>query len=425
MEMSLKDLFRVFKRFIWIILALAIIGAVCSGLYTRIFVGAQFNSTSKVQWKKGVEIKTCIENVKGDALADATVKSISDRYTLSAEQIKGMVCAQKVGETNVISITVSHADSGTAYYVCNALTQNMVTVFEGMGATVSVLNLPSESPAYENNFVRNTIIGGVVGAIVGLVVALVLYRIFKTIYNRSDIEKCFDISVLGAVSIKNKENALELLGVNALDTAFVAESKKIAVVGVGNEKVCKPFNKFINKVIGKGCDSACESGKDLALALAGLGKKTLYIDARLSKGNTSVFGVEFESGLSDYLIGETELVAKACEINNLSVIGAGSKIENSVQVLSSDKMKEVLNKLAVQFECIVLDMSSVALCADAPAVHGAVDGYVLAVKAGGNSITQVNNALCTLSQLSTTVHGVILDNAKSYDVFGGRVLTSK
>ena len=88
-------------------------------------------------------------------------------------------------------------------------------------------------------------------------------------------------------------------------------------------------------------------------------------------------------------------------------------------------MKELLDKVSVQFDCVIIDLPSISECVDAVAVHNAVDGYVLGVNAGRDGITHVNNALGMLEQLSAKVFGLVLGNANGKDVFGGRALETK
>ncbi len=436
MEFSLRDIIKAFKRCIWVILALTIIGMACAGLFTKISIGIRYNSTSKMQWKAGKDVNTCIEYVKNNKLLTATSEAISNKYTLTTDQIKKMISVKKVGSENEFVITVSNSNKNIAYTVSKALVEKLPDVFKKLqdansntfGMTVAVVkdaSKPSISFIDVDNLGRNALIGGIAGAFIGVVLSFILYFAFKIISERVDVERYFDFDVIGAISEKDKENALKLLGINALDTVFTGDCKKIVVAGVGKEKEYGKFKKFINVLFGKKCDCAFKSGKDLAIAVAELGKKTLYIDCVISKANTTALGVQFENGLSDYLAKDTALEIKQGEVSNLSIICAGNGMEKSTQALYSVKMKEMLDKFSNEFDCIVLDLPSVGVSADAPAMHGIVDGYVLAVKAGANSVYQVNDVVGTLCQLSANVHGIILDDAKSSDVFGGRQLPVK
>lgn len=425
MEITLKDVLKVFKRFSMLILAITLLSAIVVGLYTHIAVGSVFESKSEMQWSKGANLDTCMEYVRGDAILTQTSNEISNKYNITKEELKEMIVTEKSGSSNVFTITVSHPDSGTSYYICKTITENIPSVFEQFGITVQIVNLPLNKPEYINDVYRNALIGAAAGFFVAVVVSLILYNIFKTICYRSDIEKYFDVKIVGAVPHKNKDNALNLLGVNALDTAFNGDCKRVAVASIGQDKKNCLFLKIINTLFGRGNDCFCQAGQDLALSVSKLGKKTLYIDAKMTFGNSSVFGVDSKVGLSDYLAGKCELTVTESEIKNLSVITAGGVVEETTAQLTSVKMKELLDKLSKQFDCIILDLPSIGTSADAVSVNRSVDGYILTVKAGANSVVQLNNAMGALSQISARIHGLILNDANPLDVFGGRTLVKR
>ena len=419
--MTLRDLLNIFKKFAFIIVAFTVFCGAMLGLYTHLVVGVSYKSVSKVQWVSGGKLETCIEYVTGDAILEKTVETVKDNYPLlTASNIKSMISVEKLGDSNVFEIAITNGDSGTAYYVCNKITENIPIVFETLGLKVKVVSTPSITPECTNDLVRNVVIGAILGMILSFVLAFVLFGMRKIVYSRSDVENCFDTKIIGAVPSKRNNGALKLLGVNALDSVFTDGNKKIAFTSVGSDKDKDVFVKVINFITGKSAKNPAKSANDLATAISMLGLKTLYIDAKNVSANSEELGL-YECALKG---GEPAIIQSETN-QNLSLLSAGVKVQNTTELWASKKMKDLLDKISLGYDCVIIDMPSISKSADAVAVHNAVDGYVLGVNAGTDGISHVNNALGTLEQLSAKVFGLVLGNANKKDVFGGRVLERK
>ena len=407
MEFSLEGLLRVFKRFIWIILAVTVVSAAVFGLYTKFFIGGSYQAEARL-YSPTNNIELNIENIKNDAVLTSVSENIKDRYTISTDSLRSMIEIVKVGDNGVFTVKVTSSDSGTAYYVAKSLA-DVISASTDTFKNISVTNQPSSSPTYSSDLGRNAIVGGVIGLVVSVLGAVIVSLIMKTVYKRKDIENNFSVDVLGAIPKNKNQQALSVLGVYALDTAFSGNCKVVAVAGVGKANYCKcEIIRFIKKVVGLNSDKA-ETAKDLALAVANKGKKTVYVNART---NEESFGVKGN-------IGEQT----ATNVENLSVVNLID--ENAQGSIYSENTASLLKALSEKCDCVVVDVESVNASSDALSVHNMVDGYVLNVNAGNDNITQINNAISALSQLGANVHGVVLGNAKESDVFGGRTFEKK
>lgn len=417
MEISIKEIFRIFKRYICLIIAITVIGGAVAGAYTYFFTGAKFYSRSELICKNTSVVGSSMAGITSDNVLDAVLEDISDIYPeITKSQLTDMISTEQKTNTVYFTLTVTSKDSGTAYYICNSLTQIAI---EKLSTNItSISKVPSTIPEYESNLIRNTIIGLILGFILSLVIAILISYALKIVYRRSDLDGYFEVNVLGAIPKRKKNKALKLLGVNALNVAFKDNMQKVAVTSVGKGKKFCAFIGFIKAIFGMRCDCQGTAGKDLAESLAQAGKRTVYIDA-LNRGSD-------DYGLNDYLIArQVKNPVVTTENKNLFVINGGQKVKDSVELLSSPRMKSLLDTLKEQCECIIIDLPAMGGSADAVSVHEFVDGYVLTVKASANGVNQVNNALGSLNELSANVHGVILENANRSDVFGGRTLIKK
>ncbi|MBX3728250.1 MAG: polysaccharide biosynthesis tyrosine autokinase [Candidatus Sumerlaeia bacterium] len=116
---------------------------------------------------------------------------------------------------------------------------------------------------------------------------------------------------------------------------------------------------------------------NLALAFAGLGEKTLLIDADLKLPNVHrIFQTRKTPGLTDVLTNQVQVESAIVEsgIGNLAILPAGPTAPNPVELLDSAEMSALLDTLKQRYQRIILD--------SAP-LHGMSDGFVLAGKADG------------------------------------------
>ncbi len=403
MEFTLKDMLRVIKRFIWFVAATTLACAVIAGAYTFFLKADTYLSTTKVEVTKG-DADKCMTYIESESVLNLVVEKLNGKYNVSIDQLKAMISSEKVRETKFVNINVSDSDSGRTYWVCKYLVDllDKGLANANSGVEVNVVNQPTKNPVKQSTVVRNTAVCGVLGFIVSLISVIVYSAVKKTIYRRSDIEKYFDLDVFGVLPNDNCEDALKVLGVNVLESSFGGDCKKVAVCGVGMSD-----------------DSNC--AKDVAVALADIGRKTVYVDADITAEKENAFGVKAQHGLSDYLVGikKTSPAVKT-ENKMLSVVTAGKVREDSAKLLASNKMKELLDLLAESYECVIVDCPSLSRKADGMAVHTCVDNYILSVSAGKDSISWLNNAYGSLTQLGVNVSGIVLTNANIKDVFGGR-----
>ena len=140
------------------------------------------------------------------------------------------------------------------------------------------------------------------------------------------------------------------------------------------------------------CTSAIpEEGKTtiasmLGVAFAEAGEKVMIIDADMRKPSLhSVFGLENKHGLTNYLVGSSELndiVLPIDGIPGLSVITAGENTPNPMILLSSIRIDQLINELEVLYDKIIFDVPPSLHIPDGLVLAGKVHGIILVFNAG-------------------------------------------
>ncbi len=138
--------------------------------------------------------------------------------------------------------------------------------------------------------------------------------------------------------------------------------------------------------------SVPEEGKtsislNLASSVASIGdKRIMLIDCDMRKCDlTMILGMRGEIGLSQYLddaAGGAESIIKNSKVKNLYVISSGRKVQNSTELLTRAKFRDLLVILKEKFDLIILDLPPVLNTADPVAVKELVDKYIMVYFAG-------------------------------------------
>ncbi len=139
---------------------------------------------------------------------------------------------------------------------------------------------------------------------------------------------------------------------------------------------------------------------NIALSLAKLGLKVLYIDADIRK-SLIVRRFQFSDsveGLTSYLSGLTDIenVIYQTELENLSIIPAGKRAPNPTELLQNVKFSQMMNDFVNYFNYIIVDTPPLGQVIDPLIVAKKCDASILVVQ---SNISRRKFVLKTINQL--------------------------
>ena len=150
-----------------------------------------------------------------------------------------------------------------------------------------------------------------------------------------------------------------------------------------------------------------------AISLSQLGASVLLIDADLRRPAVhKAFKIPHARGISNYLSSHTpveNLIVKL-PIPNLSILPCGPIPPNPAELISSDRMKDLLRILGHQFDHILIDSPPLISVTDPVILSTMVDGSILVVQAGKSTRELVRRARQELAGVGAKVFGVVLNN---------------
>jgi capsular exopolysaccharide synthesis family protein len=151
-----------------------------------------------------------------------------------------------------------------------------------------------------------------------------------------------------------------------------------------------------------------------ALMFAQSNFKVLVVDADIRRGRVAkFFKAHHKPGLSDYLSGQNKVeeILAPSEIHpNLYFIPRGTTSAHSYELLESEAMKELMDKLASEFDYILLDTPPVKLVADALALVPVTRGTLIVCKHMHTYESDLRSTLDALAFAKANVLGVVMND---------------
>ena len=143
-------------------------------------------------------------------------------------------------------------------------------------------------------------------------------------------------------------------------------------------------------------------------------KKVLLVDADLRRPRAHrIFGVNNPLGLKDCLAeGIDPMTAvKRTPVENLHVVTAGERVEQPGRLFQSERLAEVVDKLAFYHDLVVVDSAPVLPVSDTLFLCPVIDAVLLVVLAGVTPREVVHRTRAVLDDSGARVAGVVLNNA--------------
>lgn len=169
----------------------------------------------------------------------------------------------------------------------------------------------------------------------------------------------------------------------------------------------------------------------LAVAMAQSGKRVLIVDTDLRRPRMhKVFeGCDASTGLTVAVAGQARVedLVQATRVANVSLLCCGPIPPNPAELLHTRRFAELLDRLSASFDLLVLDSPPLGAVTDAAILSRVVDGTLLVVRHGKTHKAALGHAARQLSDLGSTLLGVILNDADAsrggyyrYDYVGHR-----
>lgn len=285
------------------------------------------------------------------------------------------------------------------------------------------------SPKVHLNLILSVIIG------LGLGVGIVFIREFfdRSVKTPEQLEKK-GFTVLSAIPIIEIETKLDgkqlkkdegrniaaHLITHLSPKSPVAEAYRVLRTGIQFAKLDRKI-KSIVVASGAPKEGKSTTASNLAITMAKADLKTVLLDTDLRRPVLHrVFSVKREPGLTDYLFGRAEIdtIFKQTDVDNLYLVPCGVVPPNPSELLGSEKMKEFIEYLKLNYDFIIFDTPPLVAVTDALILANQVDGVLLVASAGKTEIDVIDKAREMIHRVGGNVIGVLLNNFDASATYG-------
>ncbi|ART78210.1 capsular biosynthesis protein [Sutcliffiella horikoshii] len=227
---SLKELFQTIKKRLWLIVLLTVLATTVSGVVSFFLLTPIYQSSTQLLVNQAkseqaqftsADIQTNLQLIntynviiKSPAILDKVSENLDGE--VNAGQLNGMITVGSANNSQVLDITVQHADPVLAATIANVTAQTFqAEVIDIMNVdNVSILSgaQVGENPSpIKPQPVLNMAIAFVIGLMAGVGLAFLLEFLDNTVKNEQDVEKLLELPVLGSITIIEDKDIREAM----------------------------------------------------------------------------------------------------------------------------------------------------------------------------------------------------------------------
>ena len=159
---------------------------------------------------------------------------------------------------------------------------------------------------------------------------------------------------------------------------------------------------------------------NLALAFADAGYRTLLIDGDVRRGGQHrMLGLHREPGLVDFLAGDLpfETVVQATRHPGLRFIGCGARRPSAPELLSSDVMTDLIDRVRAECGVVLIDSPPLAVGVDPYLLATRTGNVLIVLRAGVSDLDLAAAKLDVLDTLPVRVLGAVLNDVRPYGAY--------
>lgn len=443
-EINLKRLLEVTLSLKWIIVGMLILMLAIGCLYSFCYVVPQYQSSIKLVLAQMVQNED--PNQAPDAITQSDITMNNQLVSTYTEIIKSKNVLKRVNETlqlnmdvsalnkkikvssvdktQIMKITITDENPELAQTIAttlaNAFKEEVKAIYKIDNVNIIDEAEVSNSPSNVNH-VKDIIIFEILGLFLSCGIILIVYLMDTTLKDEKDVESEIGVPSLGMIPLYKEEidgQRSELLSFDDSKSPITEcfRTLRTNLVFARNNKNLKNIlviSSFSSE--GKSYVAA-----NLAMSFAKTNKKVIIVDADMRKGRQhNVFNVKNSRGLSNCLanisnfdstsINQIAKYVRTTEYPNIHLITSGTRPANPLELISSDKMIELLSILNKVYDYVIIDGTPTNIVSDSIALSKYVDATVVVAEYKKTKIEAINKVKKSIENVGASITGVILN----------------
>lgn len=278
-------------------------------------------------------------------------------------------------------------------------------------------NLPKKP--FKPNRVKIILIGNFISAAIGVALILLLEYLNPYFHRPEDFDGTLEYPVLVTIpsNVGLHNGYDQLISVDRPDSVITEQYRILyaKLHELQKEKSQKVF-AISSSLQGEG---KTLTALNLAVVIArDFGKRTLLLEGDFKAPAISRYlKAELESGLVDLLLGKDDIQSTLIPFadtlipfadDNLSLLPAVKSVRNSSGLLSSQRMRDLLETLREQYDIILIDAPPILPLSDMQIFEEVVDGILMVVRAEKTPRDALSKAVHTLQ--TDKIAGIVLND---------------
>lgn len=270
---------------------------------------------------------------------------------------------------------------------------------------------------------QSILLAAALGLALGMGLSFLLNALDGSIKSMEDVEQELGLAVLGHVPASDDVDNADLAalekprGLFAESFRSLRTAMSLASAGGGLKRILVT-------------SPSPSEGKDLvslntAISLAQSGKRVLLLDCDLRRPRQhKVFGMSPLPGLSNLLASSDEMDPRECmrdtPVENLTLMPSGPVPPNPVELISSPRMADLLDRMGDRFDVIVVNSPPVLAVSDPVVLTQLVQGVMVVIRGFSTRLDDARRTLEVLDRAEANVLGAVLNLVDTPKVAGGR-----
>ena len=459
---NFKEIFSLIFRKLWLIILFAVCGGIIAFCVSKFFIAPKYEShinlyvqSDSTVIKKGDSsgseenredvndlkqlANTYIEVLNDDHVMDELSKElvssfgdeIKDAFTvdednnISAGQLRSSIIIESIPDTLVLKIQAITKKPEVSAAICNFFAANSDTyikkaISDGCKVEHMTWAKYNDSPV-SPSMVKNTALGVVTAILLSLLIIFLSDFFDDSVRDINALGNRHDINVIGEVghfrkkSIKGEKSSGYVSLFDKYVPFTVVENYKAV-----RSSIIYALSSCEKKVISVSSAEPFEgksvTAANIAITLAQGGNKVLLLDADFrNPAQHKIFRMSERSGLTNALtdISRLDSCIKKTFMDKLDILAAGPAVANPTELIASENMQKILEKLEEKYTYIIIDTPAVNYFTDSVEIAKMVSGMVMVVRYNETSSADVDSAIRRIEFFEANVLGFILNDNKN------------
>ncbi len=314
---------------------------------------------------------------------------------------------------------------------------NLVQSFENLRLVElqSLDNIATVRPAkapqapISGNTIPNLLLGSIVGITLMLTVITLIEYLDDRVRSPQLIQDTLGATVLGAIDVirtQSNNGTLSAKLIAAVEPRHpVAEAYRSIRTNLRFSTIDSRLRTLVVTSSSAG-EGKSVTAANLAIVMAQLGLSVVLVDADMRKPTQhKLFALNRQPGLSDALLADDTPPAHylhEVDVPNLRLLPSGMTPPNPAELLSSQRMRHLLEALYTAADVVILDTPPLLVVTDAAVLASYVREVVLVVNAKRTQRSTLARAVEALHKIDAHVCGVIVNelsrSARGYAYYG-------